>query len=302
MLYEDMHDLIGHTPLVRLNNMGVSPDVHIYAKLEMYNPSGSVKDRVGEYMVRAAEKEGRLKKGGTIIEATAGNTGLGIAFAALGRGYRVIFTVPTKFSAEKQALMRALGAEVINTPRAEGMLGAVRKADELKAQIPDSISLEQFKNPNNPLAHYETTGREIWEDIGGKVTHVVAGAGSGGTYTGIVRYLKEHDPKVQGVLADPEGSTIGGGEHFDYNIEGIGNDFIPDTMDISLGDKVVKIHDEEAFSTVGELARREGIIAGSSSGAAMAAALKLAKTLESGIIVVVFPDRGDRYFSTGLFE
>ncbi|MBR1724600.1 MAG: cysteine synthase family protein [Ruminococcus sp.] len=302
MLYEDMHDLIGHTPLVRLNNMGVSPDVHIYAKLEMYNPSGSVKDRVGEYMVRAAEKEGRLKKGGTIIEATAGNTGLGIAFAALGRGYRVIFTVPTKFSAEKQALMRALGAEVINTPRAEGMLGAVRKADELKAQIPDSISLEQFKNPNNPLAHYETTGREIWEDIGGKVTHVVAGAGSGGTYTGIVRYLKEHDPKVQGVLADPEGSTIGGGEHFDYNIEGIGNDFIPDTMDISLVDKVVKRNDEEAFSTVGELARREGIIAGSSSGAAMAAALKLAKTLESGIIVVVFPDRGDRYFSTGLFE
>lgn len=302
MLYDNMHQLIGNTPLVELVNMGGSPDVHIFAKLEMYNPSGSVKDRIGEYMIAAAEKEGKLKKGGTIIEATAGNTGLGIAFAALGKGYRVIFTVPTKFSAEKQALLRALGAEVINTPRAEGMLGAVRKADELRSQIPGAISLEQFKNPANPLAHFETTGKEIWDDLGGRVTHIVAGAGSGGTYTGIVRYVKQQDPSVQGVLADPEGSTIGGGEHFDYNIEGIVNDFIPDTMDISLVDKVVKVNDEEAFSTVRELARREGIIAGSSSGAAMAAALKLAKTLERGNIVVVFPDRGDRYFSTGLFE
>ncbi|MCR5815372.1 MAG: cysteine synthase family protein [Ruminococcus sp.] len=301
MIYEDMHELIGKTPLVRLKNMGVSPDVEIYAKLEMYNPSGSVKDRIGKYMIEAAEKDGRLKPGSTIIEATAGNTGLGIAFAALGKGYRVIFTVPTKFSAEKQALMRALGAEVINTPRAEGMLGAVRKADELKAEIPNSISLEQFKNPFNPLAHYETTGKEIWDDIGGRVTHLVAGAGSGGTYSGIVKYLKEHDPKVQGVLADPEGSTIGGGEHFDYNIEGIGNDFIPDTMDITLVDKVVKINDDEAFKAVGQLAKNEGIIAGSSSGAAMAAAIKLAKTLDKGVIVAVFPDRGDRYFSTGLF-
>ena len=300
MLYNSMRELIGRTPLVRLTNMGVSPKVNIYAKLEMYNPSGSVKDRIGEYMVKAAEKEGRLKKGGTIIEATAGNTGLGIAFAALGRGYRVIFTVPTKFSAEKQALMRALGAEVINTPRAEGMLGAVRKAEELKKEIPDSISLEQFKNPQNPLAHYETTGKEIYDDLEGKVDFLVAGAGSGGTYTGIVRYLKEHGD-TQGILADPEGSTIGGGEHFDYNIEGIGNDFIPDTMDIKLVDKVIKVNDEEAFRTVKELARREGIIAGSSSGAAMAAALKLAQEIESGNIVVVFPDRGDRYFSTGLF-
>ncbi len=301
MLYKDMHALIGNTPLVRLTNMGVSPDVEIYAKLEMYNPSGSVKDRIGEYMIAAAEREGRLKPGSTIIEATAGNTGLGIAFAALGKGYKVIFTVPTKFSAEKQALMRALGAQVINTPRADGMLGAVKKAEELKAEIPDSISLEQFKNPNNPLAHYETTGKEIWDDIGGRVTHLVAGAGSGGTYSGIVKYLKEKDPDIRGVLADPEGSTIGGGEHFDYNIEGIGNDFIPDTMDIDLVDQVVKINDDEAFSAVGQLARNEGIIAGSSSGAAMAAAAKLAKTLDKGVIVAVFPDRGDRYFSTGLF-
>ena len=302
MLYNNVHELVGHTPLLRLNNMGVSPEVEIYAKLEMYNPSGSVKDRVGEYMIAAAEREGRLKKGGTIIDATAGNTGLGIAFAALGKGYRVIFTVPTKFSAEKQALLRALGAEVINTPREEGMLGAVRKADELRAQIPGSVSLEQFKNPNNPLSHYETTGKEIWEDINGRVTHLVAGAGSGGTYTGIVKYLKEQNSSVQGVLADPEGSTIGGGEHFDYNIEGIGNDFIPDTMDINLVDEVIKMNDDEAFRMVKELALKEGLIVGSSSGAAMAAALKLAKKLQKGVIVAVFPDRGDRYFSTGLFE
>ena len=301
MLYENMHELIGNTPLVRLRNMGVSPEVEIYAKLEMYNPSGSVKDRIGEYMIAAAEKEGKLKAGGTIIEATAGNTGLGIAFAALGKGYRVIFTVPTKFSAEKQALMRALGAEVINTPREEGMLGAVKKAEELKADIPGAVSLEQFKNPFNPLAHYETTGREIWQDMGSRITHLVAGAGSGGTYTGIVKYLKEQNSLIKGVLADPEGSTIGGGEHFDYNIEGIGNDFIPDTMDMALVDQVVKMTDKEAFEAVRALARNEGIIVGSSSGAAMAATLKLAKTLDRGVIVAVFPDRGDRYFSTGLF-
>jgi cysteine synthase len=300
MLYENMHKLIGRTPLVELVNMGVSPDVHIYAKLEMYNPSGSVKDRIGEYMIAAAEKEGRLKKGGTIIEATAGNTGLGIAFAALGK-YRVIFTVPTKFSAEKQALMRALGAEVINTPRAEGMLGAVRKAEELKAQIPDSISLEQFKNPNNPLAHYETTGREIYESLDGRIDYVVAGAGSGGTYTGILRYLKERNPEIRGILADPVGSTMGGGEHSDYNIEGIGNDFIADTMDMSLVDDVIKVTDDEAFENARLLAKTEGIFAGSSSGAAMAAVRKLTERVSSGNIVTVFPDRGDRYFSTGLY-
>ena len=300
-IYTSMHELIGNTPLVRVNNMGVSPEVNIFAKLEMFNPSGSVKDRIGEYMIRAAEREGKLKPGGTIVEATAGNTGLGIAFAALEKGYRVIFTVPTKFSQEKQTLMRALGAEVVNTPREEGMLGAVKKADEIKAQIPGAISLDQFKNKSNPLAHYETTGKEIWDDLGGRITHLVAGAGSGATYTGIVRYLKEHSPTVQGVLADPEGSTIGGGEHHDYNIEGIGNDFIPETMDTRLIDKVIKVTDDEAFETVRALARNEGMIVGSSSGAAMAAAIKLSKTIQRGNIVVVLPDRGDRYFSTGLF-
>lgn len=299
--YHSMQELIGHTSLVRLGYINQKPNVEIFAKLELYNPSGSVKDRTGKYMVEDAERRGLLKKGGTIVEATAGNTGLGIAFAALNRGYRIIFVVPTKFSAEKQALLRALGAEVVNTPREFVMLGAVEKAEEIKATIPGSISLEQFKNQSNPLAHYETTGREIYEALDGQMDYVVAGAGSGGTYTGVLRYIKEHNPAVKGVLADPIGSTMGGGEHADYNIEGIGNDFIADTMDMSLVDDVIKINDDEAFNTVKLLAAKEGIIAGSSSGAAMAAALKLADKIDSGRIVTIFPDRGDRYFSTGLF-
>ncbi len=299
--YESMQALIGHTPLVRLGNIVTKQGVNVFAKLELWNPSGSVKDRTGLYMVNDAERRGLLKAGGTIVEATAGNTGLGIAFAALNRGYRIIFVVPTKFSAEKQALMRALGAEVINTPREYGMLGAVEKAEEIKAGIPGSISLEQFKNQSNPLAHYETTGREIWESLDGKIDYVVAGAGSGGTYTGILRYLKERDPQIRGILADPVGSTMGGGEHSDYNIEGIGNDFIADTMDMSLVDDVIKVTDDEAFETARLLAKTEGIFAGSSSGAAMAAVRKLTERVSSGNIVTVFPDRGDRYFSTGLY-
>ena len=300
--FDSMQALIGNTPLVRLGNIVKAEGVSVFAKLELWNPSGSVKDRTGLYMINDAEKKGLLKKGGTIVEATAGNTGLGIAFAALNRGYRIIFVVPTKFSAEKQALLRALGAEVVNTPREKGMLGTVAKAEEIKAQIPDSISLEQFRNQSNPLAHYETTGREIYEALDGRIDYVVAGAGSGGTYTGILRYIKERVPGAKGILADPVGSTMGGGEHADYNIEGIGNDFIAETMDMSLVDDVIKMNDDEAFSTARLLAKTEGIIAGSSSGAAMAAVLKLVKSGAKGNIVTVFPDRGDRYFSTGLFE
>ena len=300
--YDSMQSLIGNTPLVRLGNIVRAEGVNVFAKLELWNPSGSVKDRTGLYMINDAEKRGLLKKGGTIVEATAGNTGLGIAFAALNRGYRIIFVVPTKFSAEKQALLRALGAEVVNTPRELGMLGAVEKAEEIKSQIPDSISLEQFKNQSNPLAHYETTGSEIYEALDGHIDYVVAGAGSGGTYTGILRYIKERVPTAKGILADPVGSTMGGGEHADYNIEGIGNDFIADTMDMSLVDGVIKMNDEEAFGTSKLLAKTEGIIAGSSSGAAMAAVLKLVESGAKGNIVTVFPDRGDRYFSTGLFD
>lgn len=300
--YESAQALIGNTPLVRLGNIVKKPALNVFAKLELWNPSGSVKDRTGLYMLNDAEKRGILKPGGTIVEATAGNTGLGIAFAALNRGYRIIFVVPTKFSAEKQALLRALGAEVVNTPREKGMLGAVEKAEQIKAQIPDAVSLEQFKNQSNPLAHYETTGREIYEALDGRIDYVVAGAGSGGTYTGILRYLKEKNPRIRGILADPVGSTMGGGEHGDYNIEGIGNDFIAETMDMSLVDDVIKINDAEAFTAAKRLAKTEGIFAGSSSGAALAAVLKLTERIESGNIVTVFPDRGDRYFSTGLYD
>ncbi|MBR7038143.1 MAG: cysteine synthase family protein [Oscillospiraceae bacterium] len=300
-LYRSMQELIGDTPLVQLQHFDVPDGVRLFAKLELYNPSGSVKDRTGLYMIRAAERSGVLRPGATIVLGTAGNTGLGIAFAALNRGYELLFVVPTKFSEEKQILLRALGAQVINTPREDGMLGAERKAAELTRQIPGAVTLDQFKDQSNPQAHYETTGREIWEDLRGDVQYVVAGAGSGGTITGILRYLKEKDPSVQGVLADPEGSTMGGGEHHDYDIEGIGNDFIADTMDMSLIDRVIKMNDEEAFTHVRLLAEREGIIAGSSSGAALAASLKLARSGVKGNIVTVFPDRGDRYFSTKLF-
>ena len=301
-VYESMQALIGNTPIVRLTQLGLPEDVRLYAKLEIYNPAGSVKDRVGKYMIDAAERNGQLKPGGTIIEATAGNTGLGIAFAALGRGYHVIFVVPTKFSQEKQTLMRALGAEIINTPREDGMLGASAKAEELRASIPGAVMLGQFKNPANPLSHYETTGPEIYRDLEGKIDYFVAGAGSGGTYTGVVKYLKEQNPTIRGVLADPLGSTIGGGEHADYDIEGIGNDFIPDTMDITLVDQVIKVSDAEAFAEVKELAAREGLIVGTSSGAAVAAAKKLIEGGARGNIVTLLPDRGERYFSKHLYD
>ena len=296
-----MSELIGNTPLVKLNYMDIPDKIHVFAKLELYNPTGSVKDRIGKYMVEAAEKSGLLKSGGTIIEATAGNTGLGIAFAALGRGYRIVFVVPTKFSSEKQTLLKALGAEIVSTPLEEGMLGASKKAEELRAEIPNAIILDQFKNMANPQAHYQHTGPEIWRDMGGKVDYVVAGAGSGGTFSGVLKFLKEQNPAIQGILADPVGSTMGGGECGSYEMEGIGNDFIADTMDMSLVDKVIKINDDEAFTTTRLLARNEGIFAGSSSGAAMAAVKKFADTIENGNIVTIFPDRGDRYFSKGLY-
>lgn len=300
--YESMQELIGNTPLVKLNYINEKKDVNLFAKLELYNPSGSVKDRIGQYMIADAQKKGKLKTGYTIIEATAGNTGLGIAFAALNKGYQIIFVVPTKFSMEKQKLMKALGATIVNTPREQGMLGAVAKAKELTKQIPNSISFEQFRNLSNPLAHYEQTAPEIYEALDGKIDYVVMGAGSGGTFSGILRYLKEKNPLIKGVLADPIGSTMGGGNHGDYNIEGIGNDFIPDTMDMSLVDEIIKISDEEAFACARDLTKKEGIFAGSSSGAAMAAALKLIQTIEHKNVVVVLPDRGDRYFSANLYE
>ena len=300
--FESTQALIGNTPIVKLSHIDLPDGVNLFAKLELFNPAGSVKDRVGKAMIEDAEQTGRLKQGGTIIEATAGNTGLGIAFAALNKGYRVIFVVPTKFSEEKQTLLRALGAEVVNTPREEGMLGASAKADALRADISGAISLGQFVNPANPRVHYETTGPEIYRDLNGKIDFLIAGAGSGGTYSGVVKYLKERNPAIQGILADPVGSTMGGGEHGDYDIEGIGNDFIADTMDMSLVDQVVKITDTEAFDGARELARKEGIFAGSSSGAALAAAKKFAFAGNRGNFVIILPDRGDRYFSKHLYR
>ena len=300
--YKSMQELIGHTPLVELTHFDLPEGVRLFAKLELWNPGGSAKDRVGRQMIAAAEQSGQLQPGGTIIEATAGNTGLGIAYAALNKGYRIIFVVPEKFSAEKQTLMKSLGAELVHTPRAGGMLEAAAKAEELRQKIPGAITLKQFENPANPQAHYETTGPEIYADLDGQIDYFVSGAGSGGTFSGIMRYVKEQNAAIQGVLADPYGSIIGGGEHGDYEIEGIGNDFIAQTMDTSFIDQVYKIKDEEAFAGVRQLAAKEGIFAGSSSGASFAAALKLAHSGVKGNIVLAVIDRAERYFSKHILD
>jgi cysteine synthase len=297
----DIRELVGNTPLLKIKNFNVKKGVNIFAKLEQLNPGGSVKDRIGIYMIQKAEEQGILNPGDTIVEATAGNTGLGVALGALNKGYRVIFVVPEKFSIEKQLLMKALGAEIINTSREKGMAGAIEKSQELLENIPNSVSLKQFENPANPMIHYFATGPEIFSSLEGQVDYFVAGAGSGGTFTGIAGYLKEKNSRIKAVIADPEGSTIGGGAESCYNIEGIGNNFIPVTLDMSLVDEVIKVNDDEAFGMVKELAKKEGLIVGSSSGAAMAAALKLADKIETGNIVVVFPDRGDRYFSKNIY-
>ncbi|WP_434305028.1 cysteine synthase A [Clostridium botulinum] len=298
---DSIKELIGNTPILKLNDLNIKPGVNVFVKLETNNPGGSVKDRIGIYMIEQAEKEGKLKKGYTIVEATAGNTGIGVALAAINKGYNVIFVVPEKFSVEKQTLMRALGAKIINTPKKDGMLGAVAKANELLETIENSISLKQFENEANPLAHYKTTGPEIYEDMDGKIDYFVSGAGSGGTFTGVMKFLKEKDENIKGILADPRGSTMGGGEKEAYDIEGIGNDFIPDTMDMNLVDKVIKVNDEEAYEMVKLLALKEGLIVGSSSGAAVSAALKLTEKIDKGNIVTVLPDRGDRYFSKNIY-
>jgi len=293
---------IGNTPIIKLNNLGLKVGVNIFAKLEGENPGGSVKDRVGVYMIKDAEDRGILKVGYTIVEATAGNTGIGVALAAINKGYNIIFVVPEKFSVEKLTLMRALGATIINTPREDGMLGAINKAKELLDEIPNSISLQQFENDANPKAHYETTGPEIYDALDGKIDYFLAGAGSGGTFSGVMKYLKEKNKNIKGILVDPYGSTIGGGEEHCYDIEGIGNNFVPTTMDLGLVESVIKITDDEAKDKVKLIAVREGLFVGSSSGAAIAAAIKLAETIEKGNIVIILPDRGDRYFSKNIYD
>lgn len=295
-------DIIGKTPILKLNNLGVKDGVNIFAKLEGENPGGSVKDRVGVYMIKDAEDRGILKTGYTIIEATAGNTGIGVALAAINKGYNVTFVVPEKFSVEKQTLMRALGATIINTPRADGMLGAINKAKELLNEIPNSISLKQFENEANPKVHYETTGPEIYDALDGQIDYFVAGAGSGGTFSGVMKYLKEMSENIKGILVDPCGSTLGGGEEHCYDIEGIGNNFMPSTMNMDLVHSITKISDAEALQMVKLIALKEGLIVGSSSGAAIFAAIKLGQTIAGGNIVVILPDRGDRYFSKSIYN
>lgn len=301
-IYSNVSEMIGNTPIIKINNFNIPKDVNIYAKLEYYNPGGSIKDRIGRYIIDKAEEEGKLKKGYTIIEATAGNTGIGIALAALNKGYRVIFIVPNKFSVEKQMLMRALGAEIINTPTEEGLKGAFKKLEELKKEIKNIFHIDQFNNPYNVEAHYNYTGKEIFNQMNGKVDIFVAGAGSGGTFTGVMKYLKEKKVNVKGVLADPVGSLIGGGICGSYKIEGIGNDFVPSILDKSFIDSVEKVSDDEAFKCVKDLAKNEGLFVGSSSGAVFSAALKQARKIKKGNILVIFADRSDRYLSKNIYN
>ena len=306
MLFYSSLDLICNTPLVELSRIQIPNNNRIFAKLESYNPAGGVKDRVALHILQRAKKQGKLRKDSVVIEATAGNTGLGIAFVCLHFNIKAILVVPDKFSIEKQILMRALGAEVINTPKELGIQGAIDKAKELLDSTPHSFSLHQFENPLNPQAHYETSGKEIYtqmqgvRDLAPVLDYFVCGAGSGGSFSGIAKYLKEQDSRIQAVLCDPIGSVIGGGEEGCANIEGIGNNFIPKTMDTSFIDMVQKISDEEAYQGLKILAREEGLLVGISSGACLQACLKLARQVENKLIVTLFADHLSRYFSKNL--
>ncbi|WP_110558643.1 PLP-dependent cysteine synthase family protein [Helicobacter cinaedi] len=306
MHFHSSLELIGNTPLVELSRIAIPNNNRIFAKLESYNPAGGVKDRVALHILQKAQKEGKLHKDSVVIEATAGNTGLGIAFVCLHFNIKAILVVPDKFSTEKQILMRALGAEVINTPKELGIQGAIDKAKELLDSTPHSFSLHQFENPLNPQAHYETSGKEIYvqmqgvRDLAPVLDYFVCGAGSGGSFSGVAKYLKEQDSRIQAVLCDPIGSVIGGGQEGCANIEGIGNNFIPKTMDTSLIDRVEKISDEEAYQGLKILAREEGILAGISSGACLQTCLKLAQEVENKLIVTLFADDLSRYLSKNL--
>lgn len=299
--YKNVVEMIGNTPLVRINNFPIPISVNIFAKLEYANPGGSLKDRIGNWMIEKAEGKGILQKGDTIVEATAGNTGIALALAAIQKGYSVILVVPGKFSMEKQIIMKALGAKIINTPTEDGLKGAFEKVEELKRQIGNVFVADQFNNQDNVEAHYLFTGREIYRQLEGRIDAFVAGAGSGGTFTGVMQYLREQNISIRGILADPVGSIIGGGSEGCYKIEGIGNDFIPSIMKTEYIDEAIKVSDDEAFDMVKQLALKEGLLVGSSSGAAFYAALRAAEKLQEGNIVVVFPDKADRYISKNIF-
>ena len=298
-----IQELVGYTPLLEITRFGLPEGVRLFAKLEYFNPGGSVKDRLGVALIAEAEQNGRLRPGGTIIEPTAGNTGIGVALAAIGKGYRVIFCVPEKFSREKQELMRALGAEVVNTPTTDGIVGAINRAHELAASIPGSFVPQQFANPANPAAHYSSTGPEIWEQLAGQVNVFVAGAGSGGTFTGVARFLKEQNSAVKACVVEPTGSVLKGGQPGPHKTEGIGVEYIYPTLDMSLADAIYTVTDADAFAMVKELAAREGCLVGSSSGAAFWAALQEAQHHGPGTnVVVVFPDSSERYLSTQIYR
>ena len=299
--YQNILETIGHTPLVKLNKLTRGITSTIYVKIESFNPGGSAKDRVGLKMIEAAEREGLLKPGGTIVEATAGNTGVGLAMVAAIKGYRCIFVMPDKMSMDKVNLLKAYGAEVVITPTSvapdspESYNGV---ADRLAKEIPGGYRPNQFTNPNNPLSHYLSTGPEIWEDSGGKIDVFVAGMGTGGTISGTAKYLKEKNPKITFVGADPEGSILSGDSPRSYKVEGIGEDFIPKTFNRQIVDEMVRVSDKDSFNTARRLAQEEGILAGGSSGTAVAAALKYAQRLETPqYIVVLLPDTGRNYIT-----
>jgi len=294
-------DLIGNTPMVRLSRFAGTGTAEILAKCEFLNPGGSVKDRIGVGMIRDAEEKGFLKPGGTIVEPTAGNTGIGLALVGAARGYRVILCVPEKFSIEKQKVMIALGGSVIRTPDALGMQGAIDKAHALAKEIPGAYVPQQFANPSNPRSHYETTGPEILEQCDGGLDAVVIGAGSTGTFVGVARFLAERLPALLKVVVEPQGSILGGGKAGPHKVEGIGSSFFPEIWDPSLVDEVIAIDDAEAFATVLEIARAEGLLVGGSSGCNAAAARRIARRLGPGKrVVTLLPDGAERYVSKGI--
>jgi len=300
---DNILDLIGNTPMLRLRSIPDPGGAEIYVKLELLNPGFSVKDRIGVGMIERAARAGELKPGGTIIEPTAGNTGVGLALAGTRMGYKVILCVPEHFSVEKREVMKALGGRVVLTPKDDGMKGAIAKAQELAAEIPDSYVPQQFANPYNTDAHYETTGPEIWEQMDGRVDGWVAGAGTGGTFTGVAKYVKERNPKCWCVVVEPQGSILKGGEAGPHEVEGIGaSSFIPLVLDLSLADDIIKVDDDPAFAMVRRMAREEGILGASSAGANLVAATQVARMLGPGKrVVTLIPDASERYMSKGIY-
>jgi len=300
---EAITEIVGDTPMLHLKRIVPPGAADVYAKLEYLNPGGSIKDRAAIGIIRCAEQQGKLAKGSTIFEATAGNTGIGLALIGVNRGYKVVLFVPEKFSQEKVMIMRALGAEVTRTPDAEGMEGAIRQMREAAAKTPNSFVAGQFENQANPDFHYETTAREIHEQMEGRIDAVVIGAGTGGTFTGVARLVKEKNPKALAIVVETVGSVLGGGPKGTHKIEGIGASFVPRTFDGSLADEIIAVSDPDAFNMVKELAAKEGVLGGSSAGANVFVALQIAKRLGPGKrVVTVIPDSAERYLSKKIFE